>query len=119
MNAITKPAADHLALVRPSREIIIARAKHLRGEIEQMFIDAAHWNSINPDKPPVDPDPDGKMRQIADGLDKMLAAELVRNAFHCLACGYQGPCYGTATGSGVTAPACKNCGRNDELERMP
>jgi hypothetical protein len=60
-----------------SRASIIARARKLRAEIEQAYADAAHWNSINcPHKgPPIDPDPDGKLRRIAEGIDKMLARE--------------------------------------------
>ena len=59
------------------RADIISRARKLRAEIAQTFADAAHWNSINaPHKgPAIDPDPDGELRRIADGLDKMLAAE--------------------------------------------
>jgi hypothetical protein len=60
-----------------SRASIIARARKLRAEIEQAYADAAYWNSINcPHKgPPIDPDPDGKLRRIAEGIDKMLARE--------------------------------------------
>ena len=59
------------------RADIISRARKLRAEIAQTFADAAHWNSINvPHKgPAIDPDPDGELRRIADGLDKMLAGE--------------------------------------------
>lgn len=60
-----------------AREQLIGRAKVLRAEIEQIFTDAASWNenTRKPDEEPIDPDPDGAMRRIADGLDRMLANE--------------------------------------------
>jgi hypothetical protein len=53
---------------------IMDRARKLRADIAQTFADAAHWNSINvPHKgPPIDPDPDGKLKRIAAGIDRML-----------------------------------------------
>jgi hypothetical protein len=61
-----------------SRAASIARARTLRSEIAQLFADAERWNSIHvPWKgPPIDPDPDGHLRKIADDLDRMLAADL-------------------------------------------
>lgn len=38
------------------------------------------------------------------------------NRYRCGHCGYEGPCYGTPTGTGVSAPWCKQCQRNDKLE---
>ena len=62
------------------RAEIVSRARQMRREIAQIFDDAAHWNSRHvPWKgQPIDPDPDGQLRRIADGLDKMLAAEDAR-----------------------------------------
>lgn len=58
------------------RAELIERAKKLRAEIEQIFIDTQHWNSRNaPWKgPAIDPDPDGELRRLADGLDQTIAA---------------------------------------------
>jgi hypothetical protein len=64
-----------IALVRPSRKAIIARARFLRVEIQQIFDDAAHWNRINPNQENINPDPDGELRAIAEGIDAMLAKE--------------------------------------------
>ena len=67
--------------VRPNdgleRSSIIARAVAMRAEIQQLFDDAAHWNRVHaPWKgKPIDPDPDGQLRRIADGIDRMLARE--------------------------------------------
>lgn len=63
-----------------SRAAIVARARKLRGEIAQTFADAEHWNRVNvPWKgPAIDPDPDGQLKRIADGIDRMLATEARR-----------------------------------------
>lgn len=60
-----------------SRDQIIAEARVTRGEIEQIFIDCAYWNEHvrKPCEAPIDPDPDGLMRKLANGLDRMLAAD--------------------------------------------
>ncbi|MGE3276747.1 MAG: hypothetical protein AB7O67_16670 [Vicinamibacterales bacterium] len=59
------------------RQSIIARATTLREEIRQYFDDVAHWNTqVRRDgDAPVDPDPDGKLRRIARGIDRMLLEE--------------------------------------------
>jgi hypothetical protein len=59
------------------RSSIIARAVAMRAEIQQLFDDAAHWNRVHvPWKgQPIEPDPDGRLRRIADGIDRMLARE--------------------------------------------
>ena len=59
------------------RAEIIGRARKLRAEIAQTFADAEHWNSRHvPWKgKPIDPDPDGQLKRIADGLDRMLEVE--------------------------------------------
>lgn len=60
-----------------ARAELIARAKATRAGIQEIFDDAAHWNSRNvPWKgSPIDPDPDGQLRRIVEGIDKMLANE--------------------------------------------
>ena len=40
-----------------------------------------------------------------------------KNDYKCGHCGYEGPCYGVPTGEGITAPFCKQCGRNDKLTK--
>ena len=62
------------------RAEIVSRARQMRRNIAQIFDDAAHWNSQHvPWKgKPIDPDPDGQLRRIADGLDRMLTAEDAR-----------------------------------------
>ena len=60
------------------RARIIAEARRIRAEIEQLFTDAVSWNDNvrRPGELPIDPDdPVGQLRHIADGLDRMLAAE--------------------------------------------
>ena len=54
---------------------IIARAKRLKAEIEQIFTDAAWWNDNgrHPHEDQIDPDPDGLLRRLVDGIDRMLA----------------------------------------------
>jgi hypothetical protein len=47
-------------------------------EIEQIFIDAASWNENNrPEgEPPIDPDPDGELRQVLNGISSRLTAAI-------------------------------------------
>lgn len=35
--------------------------------------------------------------------------------YRCGHCGFEGHCYGVATGHGVSAPFCPNCEKNDKL----
>jgi hypothetical protein len=60
-----------------TRIALITEAKRIRAEIEQMFTDATHWSSFvrKSGEKLIDPDPDGKMRQITYSIDRMLAAE--------------------------------------------
>ena len=37
------------------------------------------------------------------------------NNYKCGHCGHKGPAYGTPTSEGVSAPWCRNCGKNDKL----
>jgi hypothetical protein len=64
------------AIGNDSRAAIVEKARKLRAEIAQTFADAEHWNRVNvPWKgPAIDPDPDGQLKRIADGIDRMLAA---------------------------------------------
>lgn len=65
------------AIGTDTRDAIVARARKLRDEIAQTFADAEHWNRVNvPWKgPAIDPDPDGRLKRIADSIDRMLSAE--------------------------------------------
>lgn len=38
------------------------------------------------------------------------------NTYTCGYCKYTGPCYGESWATGVTAPWCPKCGKNDKLE---
>lgn len=60
------------------RAELFQRMRRHRAEVEQIFIDVEHWNRIHPDEEPLDPDPDGTMRRIADAYDKALAIEDAR-----------------------------------------
>ncbi|MGE3889441.1 MAG: hypothetical protein AB7H81_23670 [Vicinamibacterales bacterium] len=62
-----------------TREAIVANASRLRREIDETFNDAAHWNRTHPGEAPIDPDPDGQLRRIAEGLDRFLAREAVQS----------------------------------------
>ena len=61
------------------RARLIRRARALRAEIEQVFTDCASWNDNHrkPGEPPIDADPDGSLRRMADALDRLLAMEEV------------------------------------------
>ncbi len=58
------------------RKELIARARRIRQEIKQIFIDAEHWNNFvrSPFELPIDPDSDGELARWAKALDRMLAA---------------------------------------------
>jgi hypothetical protein len=55
-----------------TREQVIERARRLREDVASVFEAAANWNLANPDQPPIDPDQDGRLRQMLDALDEML-----------------------------------------------
>lgn len=64
----------------PERQRIINEAARILTEIRQIFIDTQSWNDnarlkLYPDEPPIDPDPDGKMGKLQDGLVAMLQRE--------------------------------------------
>lgn len=61
------------------RARIIGMARKAKADIEQYFTDIASWNANSKARKngaaPIDPDPDGRMRKMLDGLTFMLAAE--------------------------------------------
>lgn len=59
------------------RQSIITRAEMLRAEIGQHLADVARLNALAEARgeTPIDPAPDGTLQRIADGLERMFAAE--------------------------------------------
>lgn len=55
------------------------RAQKLANEIAQLFRDADHWNAAHPDEQPIDPDPDGSLRRMYDGLCAFLRTDTPAN----------------------------------------
>lgn len=86
MRRVTTPLDLHDR--QTGRDRMLARGMRLRLEIEQIFIDCAAWNDNSEARQegaePIDPDPDGQMRRIADGLDKHHAQESQRKAAACV-----------------------------------
>lgn len=64
-------------MIMKTRKQMIRDARRIRGEIAQIFADAAHWNTCmrKPDEPPLDPDRDGLLARIAKDLDAFLKRE--------------------------------------------
>jgi hypothetical protein len=56
------------------RRALLARARRIRADVQAIFDDAAYWNEHvrPPGEAPIDPDPEGDMRLILDGIDRML-----------------------------------------------
>lgn len=58
---------------------LIDRARAQRAEIQQIFTDVASWNDNSVARrngcDPIDPDPDGQLKRIADAIDGMLSRE--------------------------------------------
>lgn len=55
------------------REVFLKRKLHLRREIQSIFDDAYHWNLAHMYEDPIDPDPDGELRLLAQELDRSIA----------------------------------------------
>jgi len=58
-----------------TRDELIDDLRKLREEIRLTFDTAAHWNRTHPGEEPIDPDPDGELRDIADQIDDILATD--------------------------------------------
>lgn len=67
-------------LAKLQRSRILQRLQITRGEIEQIFTDIASWNdnARQGDEQPIDPDPDGQLRKMADWIDRVLEDEGLR-----------------------------------------
>jgi hypothetical protein len=61
------------------QEVFLTRARHLRQEIEQILVDAEHWNRTHPDEEPIDPDPEGELLLERDWLNLFIARYEGRN----------------------------------------
>jgi hypothetical protein len=59
---------------RHDRGLLLANARVMRDELEQIFVDTDHWNRAHPDEDQIDPDPGGTMRQMIDEIDALLLA---------------------------------------------
>lgn len=60
-----------------TKESLIADARRIIKNIDQMFIDVRHWNENTrprpyPNDPPIDPDPDGQMARMRAAVQKTL-----------------------------------------------
>lgn len=51
---------------------LLRKAKKARVEIEQIFIDCEHYNSIHPGQEPIEADPGGVMAKQARALDEFI-----------------------------------------------
>lgn len=59
------------------RQRIVNEARRIKAEIEQIFIDVAHWNEHvrTPFEEPIDPDPDGLLGHNLAAINKTLTNE--------------------------------------------
>ena len=59
-----------------TRKSFFVRARKLKAEIEQQFLDADHWNRSHPEEEPIDIDPDGALRSCLAYCDGILNGEV-------------------------------------------
>lgn len=52
-----------------TKQQILDRAKRQLNEVHQYFLDIEHWNSTNLPNDRIDPDPDGRLTQMAHSLE--------------------------------------------------
>jgi len=57
------------------KERILRQAQNILAEINQIFLDAEHWNNNHPDEKPINPDEDGFLHHMAE----ILVGVLTRN----------------------------------------
>lgn len=48
----------------PFESQLRARARRIAREVEQIRVDAEHWNRLHPDEEPINPDPDGELDAV-------------------------------------------------------
>ncbi|MGD9850127.1 MAG: hypothetical protein AB7T38_02550 [Nitrospirales bacterium] len=70
----------------PERQRIINEAARILAEIRQIFTDTEYWNDHTrpkryPNDPPINPDPDGTLKDIEAGLVAALRCEAERGNF--------------------------------------
>jgi hypothetical protein len=53
-----------------TKALMLERAKEIRREISQIFLDAESWNSLHPHEEPIDADPDGELSYALAELQK-------------------------------------------------
>lgn len=56
------------------RTQVISEIRQLGEEARLIIFDAKHWNNCvrKPDEPPIDPDPDGMLSEVAREIDEFL-----------------------------------------------
>lgn len=56
-----------------TKESLLRRRSRLAHDIEQIFIDAQHWNECvrETHEAPIDPDPDGELKRILEALKQV------------------------------------------------
>ena len=67
-----RPAREGDMADHHQRAMLLSEARSHRAAIEQVFTDVGHWNRTHPSEEPIDPDPNGILRQMADDLDELL-----------------------------------------------
>lgn len=68
--------------VNSERPLITYRAKALREEIQQYFLDVEYWNNNvrKEHEAPIDPDPDGKLVGMLKAIEIGLRKEVIKVA---------------------------------------
>ena len=74
-------SADASLSVRIERHRLVSRMRAIKQEIDQIFIDADHWNEFarKPNEAKIDPDPDGQLRRLQKAYGAALAVEEKRS----------------------------------------
>ena len=51
------------------RAHLVSRSEGMASEIRSLFADVEHWNTLNPDEMPIDPDPEGELTRLLADLN--------------------------------------------------